>query len=624
MMTRGFFLLQSAAVLCVISHFHVADAAQESGVSVPAARQNFMTSLIKSSPTSREINLTLRLNYLLQPEALTTERVNKLDPAIRNPHRQRWALGREIELLGLQSVSLSDGRFGVMAEGILVNMRGQVRGEGPWYRPDSEFPCSGVETDQYSTLAGAQFAVGEGARVWKELLASRKLKLELLLKQVSASTPNIAYLMAEHVFQIWLSELESFWMKEGIRFVRSAEWKQYLLWASHSKKCAKMPPSIVWENMMEPLPALGVRKLLARAPARRWNGLYSVRLSLVAGLNSLNGIFLIDSGATKSLLSAEWLEGQGLPVSRIEIPASVPEKVTWMKRFEWMSGLAKPAKVEEAEISGYPLNLKYFLIYPTEFFAPPQTLATCCDGVLGGDFLRRFVVEFRPGPPTEVLIWNPDYFLPEGDYEWIELGMNEQGETVSSCLLNGLGPVFWDTANPETAEVRSSLGPKSFSKESFNRSKLQCLGKDFETALRVKPMKQSGEEGASFAPVSLGMNLLGRSEFIFDLPHGRLWLPRSVHGKPIPENHSGLQLVYGYHKGERVLRVDKVSSHGLSVTLVKAGLKPGMIITQIDQKPTEDLDQWEVDRRLSGVYADQVILQWDAKKQIKIVPFKIR
>ena len=57
-------------------------------------------------------------------------------------------------------------------------------------------------------------------------------------------------------------------------------------------------------------------------------------------------------------------------------------------------------------------------LFDSEFFAPPENPSSCCDGVLGADFLRRYVVEAcTPGPPAEIKLWPAENFRVHGHGE---------------------------------------------------------------------------------------------------------------------------------------------------------------------------------------------------------------
>ena len=109
--------------------------------------------------------------------------------------------------------------------------------------------------------------------------------------------------------------------------------------------------------MMEPVSA-DTAKVLVRAPARRWNGLFSVRLNVLIGLKRLSGQFLVDSGAGKSVISPKWLESQGV------LPVLVQSPDTRLQRVNWSggSGLATQAVVDGVDMSGFELSLRDFLL----------------------------------------------------------------------------------------------------------------------------------------------------------------------------------------------------------------------------------------------------------------------
>jgi S1-C subfamily serine protease len=137
---------------------------------------------------------------------------------------------------------------------------------------------------------------------------------------------------------------------------------------------------------------------------------------------------------------------------------------------------------------------------------------------------------------------------------------------------------------------------------------------------RVNAEKTAGIDG------DIGMPLLQLSRSVtFDLPHGRLWFSKDL---PIRDgfksNHSGLKLTYGLNLGDRVLKVSKVDQKSPSQFLWLAGVRVGTVITQIDSIPAEDLDQWEVDLRLSGYFGETVTLEWSTKTGLKVAPIKVR
>jgi C-terminal processing protease CtpA/Prc len=227
--------------------------------------------------------------------------------------------------------------------------------------------------------------------------------------------------------------------------------------------------------------------------------------------------------------------------------------------------------VDHAVVSGLPLPLTRFLLFNTDLFDEPEFAAPCCSGVLGIDLFRRYVLEFRAGKPTEVNLWKVSGFTAPKDDQWVELRENAKGEMVAIC------------------SDRVKALPHS-----------EKLCQDPRRALRE-----------------------ATGEMIFDLPHGLLWYSPEELAAPEYKNTSGLKLNYTYLKGDRVLVVQSIGRGTVAEQLEKAGLKKGMVITDIDDIPALDLDLWEVNRRLSGVYGDKVTLKWKTSKGVVTEPLQL-
>ena len=498
-------------------------------------------------------DLTVRSEYRLMSEFFTTEQVSRLDPNQTYPHRQRWLLSRHVELIGLKAFPKPNGKYGIKAEGIASIAQGYVRGPGPWYQTLKDFNCEKKSNPGFETSEGARRSAATAGNFWSELLEQEKLKLSFHLERVSEKTEGAALDQGDRVFRKWLRGLYPMWRTEVEQKGRQKDWNLYLTEASAENICprksAASPPSLSWRSMMES-PAASpppITKLLARAPARLWDRLFSVRLSIGAAGKTLNGRFLIDPGTKESLISPAWLESQGVFPLWVIVPNQPPARVTWSGPWEGNGSLAPVANIESVSLSGLSLPLNRFLLKDTEFFTPPDYLANCCDGVLGLDFLKLFPMEFQSSSPAEVKVWPIENFRGPIDSQWLEVG--------------------------------------------------------------------------EIPPQDLPM----RGNFIFDLPHGRLWFPSSAYQKHVPEiNQSGLELEYSLNNGERTLRVKGIRPRSkASKQLFKSGLKIGTQITQIDSKPVEEIDLTEVNQRLSGHYGEVVALQWKAGKGLKMAPLNL-
>ncbi len=533
----------------------------------------FLPVLSFSSQSLKE--LELHYDYRLIGEPLTTEKIWLLDPGQVNPHRQNWILNRQTELLGLEVKKESKDRFGVQLKGVRSVTHGYVRGPGPWFRPFTEFGCEKIPNDWFSTEQGAQVAVARASEVWSELLNIEKTKLRILLGRVSERTEELALSKAQWIFQSWHKQVEEAWRVKGMQRGRTEEWKSYLALSKVQAKevqegclgLTKRPPRHV---MMEPIKreSQSMTQLLARVPVRLWDGLFTVRLSIKILGRVLNGRFLIHPGLNQSIISPEWLENQGISPSWVIVRGSKLGRIHWgdtktyKKNFLKTSNnhLAQRVQVGQVELSGLNLPLNEFFLLESNFFQPPENVGFCCDGALGRDFLRLYPIEFDHRFAPEIKIWAKDQFQGSLDMSWSE---------VSEIPWNGL--------------VVDRLG------------------------------------------VEVEIPFVSKGRFILDLPHGRLWSNQeSLSPNPLKINKSGFTLEYRLEQGERVLKITQLSEKYRNKKWMTSGFRLGTVITQVDGRLSEEMDLWEVERRLAGEYGDTVILQWQTKDGLKISPFTLQ
>jgi len=589
----------------------------------------------------RPRDLTLRATYIAMPDPLTTEKIWLLDPDEVNPHRQRWLLTRHVDLKGLEAYPLADGQYGVRATTLEATSQGYVRPEGPWYRPMTEFRCDPEPREDFATEAGVRKAVASAAASWQDLLKIQKTPLELVLARVTGSTPESAIARGERVFRAWLREMDQKWRVAGMRDALISEWRHYLETASAQKVCSpsKRPAGggttpKAWAAMMEPPPyapsvAEDPIRILARAPSRRWNGLFSVRMDVAIAGKTLNGRFLLDTGAGESTISPVWLEAQGMPVVLVEIPGAPPQRVSWILPHQNESGgLAKRGLVDQVIFAGMPASLTEMLLIETDLFGPPESVGGCCDGILGTDFLRKFVVEFYPGPPSEVRIWPREGFRAPSGYFWTEASIGPGGDIQSSCQTSKDGATIsgarWDTGSEVGLDVHGPWQSVARAKGRAGWS-LSCGDSSLGRGLEAGVPKAVGPLATKRPGVNVGIPVLAREPFFLDLPHGRIWLSDKLATAPVRENASGLDLQYELNQSnDRVLRVKSIGTKSPARSLIKAGLKAGIAITQIDDRPAADIDFWEVEQRLAGAYGDTVSLSWKVKDGVKVAPLKVR
>lgn len=595
--------------------------------------------------------LSLQFNYRLMDEPLTLEKTWKLDPEQPNPHLQRWITQRKTEIIGLQVIPKPSHHYGVKANGLSTQVSGHVRDLGPWFQSYDKFKCEKKPNSWFYTHEGAKKSATLAADLWNTQLDNEKIKLSLLLDRVSEKTPERAIARGKQVFETWLNRADWEWRRTYPLKVRDSEWQNYLEEAAAQKLCPAQktlkgsPPSI--RSMMQPVSGepLPVTALLARAPARRWDGLFSVRLSIEVGQRKLIGQFLIDSAAKMSIVSPVWLESQGIYPSLITLPGIPPKRVSWSGGWETESLLAPVISLDRISIGGLTLPLNELLLAETEFFWPPDSVGTCCDGVLGLDFLKLFPVEFQTEIPFEVRVWPREGFRHNEESPWVEIRESSRGHFISSCFtaseypkqkdkIHYLPGILWETGTDESLLIHTPW--QTYAKNGVLNPtkptwKVQCDSLEFARGVQASFPKtfESSEEKSTFnleiPAVSIGMGLLSRGNFTFDLPHGRLWFSKNgMNLSGARKNESGLKLKYILKDGDRVLKVNQIRPKSAAAELVKLGLRPGSVITQVDSKDASEMDYWEVDRRLSGEYGEVVALQWMTKQGLKTASLKVK
>jgi hypothetical protein len=570
-----------------------------------------------------DLELPLQASYELSTEPLSTEKVWVLDPQETNPHRVRWVLTKHVELSGLRAVREKSGEgFRVEAQGLFSKSVAYTRHLDPTYTAMEHFPCSSaasVAGDWFATEEGARFAADRAAQLWEDLLSRKRIQLDIRLKHIHGEFSESSLKNAQEALASWLDELETNWTEKVVPQVRNDEWKFYQKLAHENGLCGQNsqssesskssnyePPT--WSLLMEKPPTQRPpHRLLARAPARRWGGLYSILVSMKIQGKVLVGKFLIDSGAPVSLISPSFLQNQGAQVSWVADPKLKPSKVYWSGG----SGVGNPAYVGDVSVSGLPIENHRFYLHESDFFGPPESFSVCCDGILGSDFLRQYAVEFINGKGPEVNLYARDGFSE--DTPWVETHFNPGHEIISDCTATprqGSAPVLrgviWDTGNEEALEFNLPPSPQA---RAVSRWDLNCG--PAHIANRIQASVKEAQAMTDTMPLDVGVDLMARGPFTFDLGHGRIWFSPQGLALPIVQNHSGLNLEYIYYDGDRFLKVRGIKKKSASESLRKAGLKEGMTILTLDGKSTDDMDTWEVEQRLSGVYGDTVAVEWE-------------
>ena len=588
-------------------------------------------------PPIQEIQI--HTQYESEKKPLTTEMIWKLDPLQTNPHRQKWVLSRKTELGGVKAVPLPEkkqtsGRTWGVKPGYIENiLKGYARGPGVWYQPLSELGCNKKPNSWFGTEEGSRWAVAHAADAWATLLAENRIKLSLLLEQVQAPSENDALRRAGFVFKQWLNDLEPEWKTRVHEKIRQEEWDKYLEEAKEAGFCDGKQTEVrgltSWKSIMEPMmgPEPAVTSLLARAPVRFWDGLFTIRVMVNMGGNSLNGRFLIDSALDRTIISPDWIQAQGIPPVWVEIPKVTSLPILWSNLWDG-SRRGNRAWIDGLEISGLKVPLQEVLLHETEFFGPPENVGNCCDGIIGNDVLRMYAVEFRVATPAEIRIWPKEGFHKGAD-PWFEVSETPQGQFVSSCgvkvdssdsgakseskkMLEG---VRWNTGSPNGIQVHTH------SKHDRGKKGSIFCG---DTLMGSQVPIDSSQQTESVPAVDLGMGFLSSAKsFTLDIPHGRVWISDELPLSGLKPMSKAIQLKYIMKKDERLLIVhsltpsylDQLKKDGIHLG-VQDGLKVGTVLTRINGQPVEELDQWNVDRILAGDSGLNFKLEWKSRKNV--------
>lgn len=548
----------------------------------------WIVSALMASVVSNAHAAKLGLDFLLRvsAERLTAEKVIDLDPQVTNPHRISWFLDRKLRL-DLASLRVESTNL------ILLS--------------DPNGTCAAQE----------QLVAKEASESWRSGLTQALSSLEGQLARAADAQAR------EAIFNAWQERLDR-------NFRKNVEPK-----ARARVKC-RAPVAIA-------APAAAPKKeLLARAPMKFWHGRPTVRLNVTIGSLKLNGQFMIHTGAVQSVFSPSWLDYQGIPPDWLTKPLDAPARLPWSASFNPEGLLAYEGHADRVEIAGLELRLRDFRILDSVFASPPEAPGNCCDGVLGSDFFRQHVVEFRNHAPYEMLVWKNDGFSAGEKAPLIPIELNEQMQPISPCELRSLSKggekaqvlvrgARWNTAQSSAVELhRPNQGLAPMLKKGWRLVCGELTLAESQSAQHISvsrlPSWASGSrevvEASQSPGFSVGQKLLSRGNVIWDLPHGRLWFYPEGLQHPISENRTGLSLAYQTVDNERVLRVTGISKGSVAARVLEArGLRKGALIGRLDEIGIEKLDSSEVEARLAGREGAHVILEWKPPRSSYKVPW---
>lgn len=502
-----------------------------------------------------------------------TDDLLKIDPHVSNPHERLWYLSRSSQIEGLKVIELSpevgqqkiqdkiqDKIFGVEVEQVRVSAKLYFRS---------------------GTQSGVELQAREQSDLWLKKVREGFVRLTKALSLIRLRSEKLAETSAGRVLWRWQDSLNREW-EESIKKTRPQQ----------------LPPV-----ESTPHPIIGIQnKVFARAPAKIWNGMVSVHVSLDFGTKELTGNFLVDTGAARTLISPTWLESPGfgpLLLKNVELPPI---------RIETPSGqrLAKRVKIFDLKVGGRSFAVDEALVVDTELFYPPKSSKVCCDGVLGVDALRLFPVEFSVETPSSLIFYEPiGFFFDQNNgrnYEWIGASLKPNGNVVSECESPRLGSqVRWDTGAESVLSVhRPSVRGVT------GEVQVECDGRQL-VRLPHELVHFSKEKKGSFASQSpamtIGMEFLRGQAWALDLPHGKIWFDRSRKKQlEMHRNISGISLVFkGPPLGDRTLSVSSLDQkNSQAKEFAKRGLKVGSQIHWVNDRPADEIDEYELKKWLVG------------------------
>jgi len=629
--------------------------------------------------------IPLRSTRALSQDALTTERVWALDPSAVNPHRLAWVLSRDLQIEGLQAEALPEEQgFRLKADAVSASTLGFQRApQSPYYfQIESALSCSESVEDAngsgnwihppFRTWEGTRLALEVASQVWEAELASKMTRLTLLLGQVRAVSGEQALALGRLIFQQWRDEVTQSWRNQVDIKARAAEWSLYLSQGKSSglcqdgKRIRPMSPIArrTWREIMDPpksatwsegalSDAGATRKTLARVPTRLWKGRPVVRATVDILGKRMTGQFLLDSSAPRTLVSPQFLISQGLNPQLAERPDLRPAL------HEWTGGKSAGPwlRMSELEIAGYRSRMDLIGLVDTELFTPPDFISTCCDGVLGRDFISAQPLAVFPAQDLKArsvtLIYEGYHFAPSPDWSWIEIAEKDTGFWSSECEWRGVSSrgkelrqagVHWSTV--------SAANEGSWGKEPAAAvGRLECHGQEVAegVALQEALLLTSEKRVSSRPSASVGLDLLGRGAFVFDIGHGRLWYTKNAWEHPeaqLLQTQAGLHrsggpavdIAFDFARdadvrkspksglslGDRILLITGLNlKTPLGKSLAADGAHSGSRVRSIDGKSSDEWDLWQVQERLKGRGGTRVELEIETRKSVLKKSFEL-
>ncbi len=589
-----------------------------------------------------------------QGREFVLEQVWEIDPGELNPARAHWLIKREVSVLNLRPRVVEgpggNNRFGVEAAG--------VSSQGIIY----------LRTD--STCEGRQAAASQGWTLWSDLLKRRIYILSLMLKKVEGIVAETVMDRGRRVYLRWLEETENEWRAEIAKLACSSSVARAVTPSTIVKPTEPevLPPVLarapvrIWNGLYV------IRaELVISGKGRLGQFLLdtSTPRTLVSpswlALQGVSPVIYIDQDARLLSLNSPmgWTVGKKLWIDDLKISGT-------------SSGLAE-VWVSDTEVFSPPESVSQccdgilgadFLRKYTVEFVPHMEDKHVLAGLSGAAVIlhplstkdkpfypwtrpwHSLPVSQRSEAPAPSASELPPSVNGQGinsnaDWITVDVTFNGNQELVLDCYpyfnenlvktktLPGLTGVRLSTHIEEAGVLHTPWVDQIFLKKKLPNSinaRLACGDAQsplvnlprvsLELAQHMTPLERNSPLHAKTPGLTLGMDFFGKLNWILDLARAKIWIMRDsmehYESQNFADRHltAPLELEYVINRlGDRILKVTSIESD----VLKKQGLKVGMIIGSIDDQSVDGLDQWEIDRRIQGIYGTQLTLKQEGK-----------
>jgi hypothetical protein len=345
------------------------------------------------------VSISVLSEISISPNPLTSELVSRLDPLEPNPAFVRYFIERKVRIESLNSEKP------LLVSEVIIHLRPN----GSLFKDISEFPCDLKQPDpRFATRDGVIQVAYQGSEIWAKILNENLHSLALKLRPNDPARSMKA-------LQDWLVYAEKIYWNRFESKKAQIELDTYRKLAKNA--CKKDgSASLSFDSLLEKSVEQEYLDpyLIARAPAQRVLGYFTVRGTIQLGTQQLNGRFLIDPSADGNALSSEWLKSQGMDLRPIYSGKKTIKKVRFssgsVDQNKTTTIVGQTIEFSDFGFGGKILGPIEFVLGETEVFFEPKAEKDCCDGVIGIPFLRQFVVEFLAHEYSSIGFYRPEGF----------------------------------------------------------------------------------------------------------------------------------------------------------------------------------------------------------------------